>query len=442
MSTFVQGKRVAALLALTAPLATSLVLATAPAALASGSITSPAAEAIIRSGSSFTSAASVAANSAQTTMTLDGPAGFTRTQTVERDIAQTQTLSIAVQTGNGTTVRNGQWMISLSGGATGTRVFWTSFAPATPTGFSAQGSGARDVAFSWTRGSEPDLSGYALYDDAGAVIDDTIPTSACNGTSCSYALLYPSDNPGSHTYKLAARRPSGGCSGCGAQLVSGTSSASATLSSPPPPPPPSPTPQPTPSASSGPPSGSGPSPSPSASSAPASGGGPASGSPAPGSGPGASPAPGGSTTSPAPRSSASTPAGASSPGAQPIPKPSLPSISDQVLAARQKFALQFKAFSPSLGIPKLAPLPLLTLPTLPTVAGEGPLPLGTFQPSLPYAPQTATEPVQDTGPLAQPVAAVRQALDSGRLMRSLAGVLILLMAGAHVRRFLGSSTDT
>ncbi len=451
-----RGMRAFAVLGLIAPLAGSLMLATAPAALAGGSITSPAAEAILRSGSSFKAEASVTANSAQTTLTLEDPARSTKTDVVERNVTQAQTLSIVVQTGDGTSVRNGRWTVSLSGGASGSRVFWTSFAPATPSGFTAQGSGPRDVAFSWTKGSEPDLTGYALYGDNDAVIDDNITTSACSGTRCSYALYYPNDNPGTHGYKLAARRPSGGCSGCGSQVVSGTTSSSATLTTPPPPPP-SPTPTPTPTATgstsggtSGGSTGATPAPSSGSSTGTTGGSTPGATSPPGGSSTGGSTTggastgstSGGSTTSGSSSGGAAKPGtttGSSSTGAQPIPKPSLPSISDQVLAAREKFALQFKAFSPSLGIPKLAPLPALALPRV--SGGAAPLPEGTFLPSLPYDPLTETEPVESTGVLAQPVAAVRQAFNSDRLMRSLAGAMILLMAGAHVRRFLGTATS-
>ncbi len=448
-----RGTRAVTVLALTVPLATSLVLASAPAALAGGSITSPAADAVISTGTSFTASATVTANSATTTMRLTGPSGFDQSKSVNRDLSGSQTISIDVSTAGGATRSNGQWTIMLSGGATGTRTFGTSFAPATPTGFTAQGSGARDVAFSWTKGSEPDLSGYVLSDDQGTVIDSGISLSSCSASNCSYALYYPNDNPGTHVYRLAARRPGGGCSGCAKELTSGTTSASATLTTPPKPTP-TPTPSPTPagggttgSGTSGGSTGATPAPSSTSGTGGSTGGssaGSSTGSGAGGSSTGGA-STGGSTGSSTGGSTSGTSGSAangstgskgSSTGAQPIPKPSLPSISDQVLAAREKFALQFKAFSPSLGIPKLAPLPALTLPR---VSGEGPLPQGTFQPSLPYSPQTTTEPVAETGGLARPVAAVRDVLDSARLVRSIAGALVLLLLAAHVRRFVGVS---
>jgi hypothetical protein len=56
---------------------------------------------------------------------------------------------------------------------------------------------------------------------------------------------------------------------------------------------------------------------------------------------------------------------------------------------------------------------------------------------LPYAPQTTTDKVESKGVFSHPVAAV-QNLDPEQLAKSLAGALILLLLGAHVRRFVGA----
>lgn len=428
-------------LAVTGPLAAALLVAAAPVALAAGTISSPAANAVISSGSSFTATATVTSGSADTTMTLDGPGNYSQAKSAPRNLTNDQTLSIAVSTGSGASVRNGSWTITLSGGATGTRTFTTNFTPATPGGFAASGSGARDVSFSWTKGSEPDLSGYSLTEDTGTVVDGNIDLSHCSGSSCSYALYYPSDNPGTHTYQLVAKRPGGGCSGCASTLTSGKTSANATLTAPPPKPSPTPSPtaSPTPSATADPGTGttggggstastSG-DPSGTTSGTSSTGGTSAGGTS--GTSTGGTSSTGGSSTT---GSSGST---TGTTGTQAGPIPTLgASLSQQVLAARERFANQFNNFSSSLNIPKLPPLPALDLPT---ISGEGPLPAGTFQPVLPYTPPTET--VAEPGGFAHPVAAVRNIIDSDRLAKSLAGALILLLMGAHLRRFIGAHIE-
>jgi hypothetical protein len=420
-------------LALAGPLAASLLLVSAPAALASGSYTSPTpADGAVLSGNSFTVQVSVAAGSANVTLSVTGRsasgAAFCNASASSNggalSGAQTLKLSFPASSGACASTRNGTWTAALTGGATGTRSFTTNAAPDTPTGFSARGSGSRDVSFTWTKGAEPDLAGYALYDGSGGVINSDIALSACSGSNCSYGLYYPADNPGAHSYQLASKRASG-CSSCGSALESsGRATASATLDDPPPPPPPSPSPSPSTSPDSGGTTGSG-----------TSGGTPAGGSSA-----GDPPAGGSTGGTPAGGSSTGgTPAGGSSTGGavKPGPKPTLPTLADPVAASRLAFALRFNAFSPSLGIPKLPPLPSLTLPS---IGGEGTLPQGTYKVELPYHPQTVTEKTNGGSFASRPIAAIRE-LDSAQLAKSLAVALILLLIGAHLRRFLGSHVE-
>ncbi len=430
-------RRVAArslsLLALTGPLAASLLLAAAPAAYAGGSITAPGASAVISSGSSFAARATVTANSEATTLTLAGP-GYSSSKSVAKDILNGQNIEIAVSTGNGASIRNGQWTVTLSGGASDTSTFFTNFAPATPGGFSAQGSGARDVSFTWTKGSEPDLSGYALYDDNGTVIDGDINLSVCSRNYCSYGLYYPSDNAGSHTYRLAAKRPGGGCGSCASVLEStNRASASATLVNPPPPPPPSPSPSPSPTEQPGGTTGGS---STGGSSTGGSTGGSSTGGSAGGSTGGSSTGgpTGGSSTGGSSTSGSTTGGTAVKPGA----KPTLPTFADPILASRRAFALQFSAFSPSLGIPKLPPLPAITMPSF---NGEAPLPEGSYNPQLPYQPQTEVDVERTTSFAGRPIAQFRDAIDSAQLAKSLAAAFILLLVGAHLRRYLGTHAE-
>ena len=332
-----------------------------------------------------------------TTLTLKGPGG-TITAT-----ASNSKSSYSVQANVPAGAANGSWTATLSGGNTGSRTFYTSFAPATPSGFAAEGSGAHDVLLSWTKGSEPDLTGYVLYDGAGTVLDGSItPAGACSGSRCSYALYYDNPAPGtySYTYQLSALRSSGGCPGCPANVESGKTSQSASLTTPKPEPTPTPAPTADPGGSAG-----------------GSGGGTTSG--------GSTGGGGGSTTG---STSGGTGSGtATKPGA----KPTLPTL-DAVAAQRRAFALSFSAFAPSLGIPKLPPLPATTL------SGTQPLPEGTYKPQLPY--QAQTETTKSTNILSSPIASV-SSFDLAQLARSLAMALILLLAAAHLRRFLGAHVE-
>lgn len=419
------------------PLTAALVLATAAPASAAATWTKPADGQVFASGSTVDLSVSVSQNlTTGTDLHLSGP-GFADTVVASAPAGGARTLSYALATSGR---RNGSWTASLSGGNSGTRTFFLNFAPAAPSGLSAQGTGARDVTFSWTKGSEADLRGYTLTADDGTVLDGAIPLSACSGSACSYALYYPSDNPGTHGYRLLARRAGGGCSGCGSEVTSAPATTSATLTAP------APTPSPTPSPSA--------SPDPAPTEGSTTGGSTTGGS----SGTGGSTTGGGSSTTGGSTTGGSTTGGSTTGGSSTGgsttggsstggrtstsggfvagPQPTLPSLADQVLASRQKFALKFNAFSPVLGIPKLPPLPALEIPTI--GGAEGPLPTGTYNPTLPYTPTTTTEKVQAAkGGFTHPIAQL-QSLDTTRLAKSLAGALILLLLGAHIRRFIGS----
>lgn len=424
-----------ALAALTTVLSATAVL-TAPAALAAGSWSSPANESV--SGSSLTFTASATAcptlqNCPATKLTVTGPGGFSASRT-QANIRNAETLTISVPS----TSANGAYTGTLSDNSD-KRTAYLNAAPGTPSGFSAQGSGARDVSFTWSGSSDAD-AGYVLYDENGGVISSSI--SPCSGT-CSYALYYPNDNPGSHSYQLAAKRSSAGCGSCGPYVESGRASASATLTTPPPPAP-SPTPEPTAAPTTDPttdPSGGGSTGGDTGSTGGDTGSGTGStggsGTGTSGSGTGSTGSGTGSTSGSGTGSSGSgTTSGAS---ASPTSggKVGIPSLSAPIVQKRVAFATGFSAFGPSLGIPKLPPLPDISLPA----GGEGALPLGTFQPVLPYQAPAGEETETADGTLAKPVAAVKDVLDSERLAKSLAGALIFLLVGAHLRRFLSTHVE-
>lgn len=410
-------------------LAAPLLAVSVPQALAAGSWSSPTpADGAVLSSNGFTVQVAVSSRSSAVTLSVTGRAAgsaFCSASTSSNggplSGAQTLTLTFPASSGGCAAARNAQWTAVLSGGASGSRSFTTNAVPAAPSGFSAQGSGARDVSFTWSRGSEADLSGYTLYDGSGSVIDSAIDLSHCSGSVCAYGLYYPSDNPGSHDYQLSARRASGGCSSCGSSLESPSKASSSATLTPPPKPTPSPTPDPTTAPDGG---GTGSGTTGDGSTGGATSGGSTTGGSTGGSGSGSSTGGSGTGTS------------GSGTAIKPGTKPAFPSLTDPAVASRRTFALQFSAFAPSLGIPKLPPLPATSLPAL---SGEGAFPAGTYDPALPYQPKTTTE--KTTSVLSQPVAAFRDVLDSTQLAKSIAVALILLMAGAHLRRFLGTHVE-
>ncbi len=108
------------------------------------------------------------------------------------------------------------------------------------------------------------------------------------------------------------------------------------------------------------------------------------------------------------------------------------------IASRRAFAQGFKTFGPPLGIPKLPPLPQAPAPA---IAPE--LEDGTFEGTLGFEDQVLTERVEvaqgRTGRVSE---VVGTALDSERLATSTAGALLLLLGGAHLRRWLGASVES
>lgn len=299
---------------------------------------------------------------------------------------------------------NGVWTVTLSGGANDSSTFVLRIPPKAPRSLTARADGYRAVVLSWPRGEEPDLTGWTVYGD-GAVVQDNVGTGACSSTACSTTVTYSQDGTGAHTYSLVAHRRT--APGSTATLDSPQSpQASATLDAPPPPPPPSPTASP-------------------ASSSPSGGGAPAGGGTSPSAG-GSSPAPSGSPSSASPAAASGSAGGAKGSSAIGTSDGSTPSA----VAQRQAFALTFKAFAPKLGIPKLPPLP-----AAPAVA---PLPDGSYQTTLGYKEVVKREKVAVPQASVQRITgAVGNALDSGQFLRSLAGAMILLLAAAHLRRWLG-----
>ena len=280
--------------------------------------------------------------------------------------------------------RNGTWEAAQSGGASGSVTFILSIPPDAPTGVKVEPSSAQQMKISWSRGAEPDLTSYTVLEGDKVVRRDVAPNDACQGGGCS--TVVPVEGSGERTYTVVAFRSSGTSDPA---LASGRS-------------------------------------------APASGSlvedplgapGEAPGQVAPGVTP-----PGSPTASPSPTTKA-----APKPRTRRDPKPL--TLSPDAGARRQAFASGFNAFGPKLGIPKLPPLPESQEPSVA-------LPDGTFEPTLGYDDQVLSEEETELGADEQGVrGAVGSLVDSERLAKSTAGALVLLLTGAHLRRWLGDTAE-
>ncbi len=277
---------------------------------------------------------------------------------------------------------NGTWTVTVTdttGSKGQRRTFVLAVPPATPAGFSARGRGSRQVTFNWTKGAEPDLTSYTLYDGAGKVLRDGISKSdACHGSSCSYILTYPADAPGRHDFALTSHRSTSPTPGSTTLASPARATASAALASP-------------------------------SAARPTVAAGPSQG--AAGSGPNGPGSPGSS-------------------GATVVLPPG-----DS--GAGRALGQTLSAFAPNLALAQLPALPDTPGPTL----AEAPLPLGTYKPELPYKPVVAQDPISAAGPVQRAAHTAAAALDTGQLLRSLAGALVLLLAGAHLRRLLSSPVE-
>ena len=109
-----------------------------------------------------------------------------------------------------------------------------------------------------------------------------------------------------------------------------------------------------------------------------------------------------------------------------------------LLASSQPLPLGFSHFSPSVGVAVLPPLPETAAPLI----AAGALP-GTYPSALPdpaALPAQALLGGQQVGPgeaaFSQVSQVVSNPIDGAQLARGIAGALVLLLAAAHLRRFL------
>ena len=430
----------AAAVAAVLPLAGGLLVAAAPAAGAA--VTAPGDGTVFTSYSSFRITAGYGASGTSHRLGLTSPGGPEVTiATAPADRLNGGTMSYDMDTGCWTVncsgrnlAPNGTWTITQSGGTSGSSTFVTRIRPAAPTSVSATALNPREVRVSWRAGDEPDLTGWTVFEGSDVVVSG-IGRSACQGSTCSTVVSYATEGSGDHTFAVQAFRSV--APGSSSTLESPLSTtASARLESPPPPPP-SQEPAPgggepgsggsTSGGASGSPSSGGTS---SGGSTGGSGGSTSGGSTGGGSTSGGSTSGGSSTGSTGGSGGTTAPFGTSTSGAG-------DTADSQAVAQRKAFALGFSAFGPKLGIPKLPPLPQAQAPAIAPELADG-----TFEPTLGFEEQVLTERVPvpvAQGPTARVRNVVDSALDSERLIRSTAGALVLLMAGAHLRRWLGSA---
>jgi len=423
-------RRTARVLGAVALVAPALVAFSAGTASAAQSISSPSDGTVYTSNQtvtvsgSFAGCSQLATSCPSGTLSVTDPGGASAgstTKTATRGSSSTSlSLTVSVNGNN----RNGTYRVSLSSaGSTSTSSFYANIAPATPSGFDASTTDGdpHDVLLSWSKGTEPDLQSYTVYDGDGNVLQGGISAkSACSGSSCTYSLYYDNPTPGtySYSYTLTSSR-SGGCasSSCPTLESGKTGASSASLTTPKPPP--SPTPQPQQGGGSGGTTSSG-------GGSSSTGGSTSSG----GSSTGSGSTSGGSTSSSGSSSGTGGSAGTTTP-TSPIPLPTLdPGIQ------KRAFALNFSNFSASLGIPKLPPLPKTDTVSLP--GGEEAIPQGTYNPQLPYKP--ATETVKSKSLAGDPIGYV-SAVDWTKVAKPLAMALILVLVAAHLRRWIGLHSE-
>lgn len=270
---------------------------------------------------------------------------------------------------------NGRWLVRQSGvGAVEEVPFFLRIGGAAPADVASSLEG-RTATVSWAPAREPDVVGWDVGDGAST---QRVTPEACNDTRCSTTFGYPGSQSGRRAFTVQAVRPTGVEQPA---EVAGPAATSPPVTLPAPAPPPS----------------AGPS-----------GTGPRAGA---SSGPSAPPGPAGAATA-------------------------------------QSFGQGFSSFSPSLGLPELPPPPQTTAPAV-----AGPQVADTFEPSLRYDDsldaETGTSSDGDgdgDGNGDDDVAAPRGRegtltstgglLGDEQLLRSLAGALVLLMSGAHLRTWL------
>lgn len=251
----------------------------------------------------------------------------------------------------------------------------------------------REITVSWARGTEPDLLRWEVSDDGDQSRRIAVADAGCDGGTgiCSAVFDYPERATGTRSFSVAAVRA---CGAADCQPVASSRVTTEPVTLPP---------MPSPSAS----------PSPSSSPSPGSDGSDGSGGPD-GSGGSDGSGTGGSDAAGSPAAAAA-----------------------RAQRAAVAFAEGFSSFEPKLGLPKLPPLPQASTPSVQAPS----LPDGAFEELLGYEDQVVREPVAAQSGRTSVLTSSGGLLDDEQLMRSLAGALVLLLGGAHLRTWLVRSRD-
>jgi hypothetical protein len=279
---------------------------------------------------------------------------------------------------------------TYAGSTTPPQTFILSASPAAPTGVDASQTGPRDVRVSWTPNPEPDITSYDLLDGSAAVLISQI---TCSGSDCHVDLTYPGDDPGgAKDFKVRAWRSDGD----GGQVSSAPSgTASVTL------PPPA-------SSTAGGTGGSGGSTG-STSGGSTSGGSTSGGSTSGGSGGGS----GGSTTG-----------GGGSGGV----------VENNGSGGSSSPSFNGYSGRPGLGLKFTTSGGGVTIPHLPSNPGpKVAIPEGTYGKTLGYGDQVDQQKVREQTLSTRFVTTLTAFTDGDRLWKSLAGALVLVLIGTHLR---------
>ncbi len=435
VAAYLAGPRALGRLALVVPLCGAALLAAAVPA--SAAIVTPGAGATYTSDTTVAVRADVPQSSTASTLKLEGPgvarqlAASTNRDALGNYPAQSLTGSLDTDCatadcnpGQVKPARNGTWRVTLSGAQSDSNTFVLRIPPKAPTAVSASTTAFREITVKWQRGSEPDLTGFTLYDNAGAVMRSDISMSACSaGGACSTALTYGDDDSGERTFKLRAHRSTAPNSTDVLDSRDSGSAAATLADKPPPAPSPEPTTDPGSTGAEDPGTGGE---DPGTSTSGGSGGTTSGGSTSGGSTTGT----GGSSTT-----GSSTSGGGGDEPSNPTAIGTGSKSDNAALNQRRAFALTFRAFAPKLGINKLPPLAQVQAP----VVGEAPLPDGEFEGTLEYGDQDVQEKYEILGSK-RIGGAVSGALDSEQFMRFIAAALIMLLTAAHLRRWLGATS--
>ncbi|MDX6275442.1 MAG: hypothetical protein QOJ92_2652 [Frankiales bacterium] len=280
--------------------------------------------------------------------------------------------------------------------------------PAAPGGVDSALHGTRDVEISWAPGAESDLLSYDLLDGSGAVLTsfNAGDSNVCSASKCDVVVTFAADDPGGKKdFSLRSWRSDG----AGDQVASPASAkTSVTLPAPP---------------------------------SPSSGGGDTGGGAGGGTATDGGSSGGGSTSGGGSGTGSGTGSGGGTSGGGGGVVSSGDTTGSGGTAGHGGYKGGFSG-SPGLGLKFSTSGGGITLPHLsndnpnPKVA----IPEGTYDPTLGYQDQVSAEKVRDKTLSTRLVTSLTAFTDTDRLWKSLAGALVLVLIGTHMRLWTRSAS--